>query len=185
MYREQIEAYIDGKKDEMLTDLQTLVRIDSQRGTPEEGMPFGEGPARVLKEASALMEKAGLTVTNYDNYVVTGDFGPGEKALDILAHLDVVPVTKDWTVTQPFEPLIRDGRIYGRGTADDKGPAVAALYAIRAVRELGLPIKHSVRLILGSDEECGSSDLAGVQSGKDGAKKNTRSCQAQPLPHTP
>ena len=159
MYREQIEAYIDGKKDEMLTDLQTLVRIDSQRGTPEEGMPFGEGPARVLKEASALMEKAGLTVTNYDNYVVTGDFGPGEKALDILAHLDVVPVTKDWTVTQPFEPLIRDGRIYGRGTADDKGPAVAALYAIRAVRELGLPIKHSVRLILGSDEECGSSDL--------------------------
>lgn len=159
MYREKVDAYIDSKRDEMLEDLKTLVRIDSQRGAASEGKPFGDGPARALAAAEALMKQYGLQTTNYDNYVVTGDFGAQEKALDILAHLDVVPVTEDWTVTKPFEPKVVDGRIYGRGTADDKGPAIAALYALRAIKELGLPMKKSVRLILGSDEECGSGDL--------------------------
>jgi succinyl-diaminopimelate desuccinylase len=160
MYKEKIDAYIDSKREEMLADLSELVKIDSQRTEAREGMPYGEGPAKALAAAKALMEKYGLSTRNYDNRVVTGDFSDEEKALDILAHLDVVPVTEDWTVTQPFEPKIVDGRIYGRGTADDKGPAIAALYAIRAIRELGLPLKKSVRLVLGSDEECGSSDLA-------------------------
>ena len=159
MYREKIDAYIDSKKDEMIEDLKTLVRIDSQRGRAKEGKPFGDGPAKVVAAAEGLMKQYGLQTTNYNNYVVTGDFGTQEKALDILAHLDVVPVTEDWTVTEPFQPKVVDGRIYGRGTADDKGPAIAALYALRAIRELGLPMKKSVRLILGSDEECGSGDL--------------------------
>ena len=82
-----------------------------------------------------------------------------DAQLDILAHLDVVPAGDGWTVTKPFEPVVKDGKIYGRGTADDKGPAVAALYAMRAVNELGIPLKKNVRLILGTDEECGSSDI--------------------------
>ncbi|MCD7841288.1 MAG: M20/M25/M40 family metallo-hydrolase [Lachnospiraceae bacterium] len=185
-YREKIDAYIDSKKEEMLEDLKKLVRINSQKGPAEEGKPFGAGPAAAVAAAQELMERYGLTVRNYENYVVTGDLeasGPGidtsladaaensgahvsgasgtaQKGLDILAHLDVVPVTEDWMVTQPFEPKIVDGRIYGRGTADDKGPAIAALYALRAIRELGIPMKKGVRLVLGSDEECGSSDLA-------------------------
>ena len=108
------------------------------------------------------MEKYGFSVKNYYNYVVTGDYGSGEKALDILAHLDVVPVTttSEWTVTKPFDPIVEDGKIYGRGSADDKGPAVAALVAIRAVKASWIPLKKSLRSsALGSDEECGSSDL--------------------------
>ncbi|MCD7761663.1 MAG: M20/M25/M40 family metallo-hydrolase [Lachnospiraceae bacterium] len=185
-YNEVIDSWIDSKKEEMLEDLKTLVRINSQKGTAEEGKPFGEGPAAALSAAQEMMERYGFSVRNYENYVVTGDLeasspgtatsladvaegagthvsgaaGTGQKGLDILAHLDVVPVTEDWTVTQPFEPKIVDGRIYGRGTADDKGPAIAALYALRAIRELGIPMKKGVRLVLGSDEECGSSDLA-------------------------
>ncbi len=159
MYKEKIDAYIDAKKEEMLADLTALVKIDSQRMDAKEGMPFGEGPAKVLAAAEELMKKCGFLTKNYENYVVTGDLSEEEKGLDILAHLDVVPVTEDWTVTQPFEPKIVDGRIYGRGTADDKGPAIAAMYAMRAIKELGIPLKRNVRLILGSDEECGSSDL--------------------------
>ncbi|MBO7710978.1 MAG: Sapep family Mn(2+)-dependent dipeptidase [Lachnospiraceae bacterium] len=159
MYREQIDAWIDSKQDEMIADLMSLIRIDSQKGEAAPGKPFGEGPAQVLDAAMEMMARYGLKVTDYDHYVVTGDYGTGEKELDILAHLDVVPVSKDWTVTEPFEPVIRDGRVYGRGSIDDKGPAVAALYAIRAVKELGIPLGKSLRLILGSDEECGSSDL--------------------------
>ena len=91
---------------------------------------------------------------------MAGDLEAGQgKALDILSHLDVVPVSEDWKKTQPFEPLIEGDRIYGRGTSDDKGPAIAALYAMRCVRELGLNLKNGVRLICGSDEECGSADL--------------------------
>ncbi len=160
MQKEEIDAYLDGKKEEMLQDLESLVKIDSQRGPAEEGKPFGKGPAAALAAAQELMKRYGLIVKNYDNYVVTGDLNEKEKQLDILAHLDVVPVTEDWTVTAPFEPKIVDGRIYGRGTADDKGPAIAALYALRAIKELGIPMDKNVRLILGSDEECGSRDLA-------------------------
>lgn len=159
MYKEQIDAYIDGKREEILEDVKRLVRIDSQRRAAKPGMPFGEGAARALDTAEEMMKAYGLETRNYDHYVVTGDLGEGEKELDILAHLDVVPVTDEWTVTKPFEPLVTDGKIYGRGTSDDKGPAVAALYALRAIRELGLPLKKRVRLVLGSDEECGSSDL--------------------------
>ena len=80
--------------------------------------------------------------------------------LDILSHMDCVPVADGWTVTGPFDPIVKDGKIYGRGTADDKGPGVAALYAIRCLKELGVPLKHNVRLIWGTDEECGSGDIA-------------------------
>ncbi|EET60968.1 dipeptidase PepV [Marvinbryantia formatexigens DSM 14469] len=157
--QKQIEAFIDSHKEEMLEDLKTLVRINSVRGEEKPGKPYGDGPAEVLAAAQKMMAGYGFAVKNYDNYVVTGDFNDREKQLDILAHLDVVPVTEDWTVTQPFEPVVIDGKIYGRGTADDKGPAIAALYAMRAIRECGVPLSRNVRLILGSDEECGSSDL--------------------------
>lgn len=160
MYREQIDKFIDEKKEEMLEDLKSLVRIDSQKGAGRPGKPFGEGPAAALAKGEELMSRYGLKTRNYENYVVAGDWGTGEKGLDILAHLDVVPVTDGWTVTDPFEPVVTEGKIYGRGTCDDKGPAIAALYAVRAIRELGIPLKKSVRLILGADEECGSSDLA-------------------------
>ena len=159
MYKEKLDAYIDAHKEDMLEDLKTLVRIDSQKGEGKPGKPFGEGPAKVLDTAEEMLKKYGFSTQNYDHYVVTADFSDQEKKLDILAHLDVVPVTKNWKETEPFEPVIKDGKIYGRGTADDKGPAIAALYAMRAIKECGVPLKNSVRLILGSDEECGSADL--------------------------
>lgn len=159
MYQKQIEAFIDSHVDEMIEDVKTLVRIDSKRGMALPGKPYGIGPAQAIEEAQKMMEKYGLAARNYENYVVAGDFNNKEKQLDILAHLDVVTVTPDWTVTQPFEPVVIDGRLYGRGTSDDKGPAVAALYAMRAIKECGIDLKKNVRLILGADEECGSSDL--------------------------
>ena len=160
MYREKIDRFIDAHRNEMLEDIRALVAIDSARGPEKPGMPYGEGCVRALKEALHLGECYGFSVRNYDNYVGTIDLNEKESQLDILAHLDVVPGGDGWNVTTPFEPMEKGGRIYGRGTADDKGPAVAALYAMRAVRELGIPLKKNVRLILGTDEECGSGDIA-------------------------
>lgn len=160
MYREKIEAYLEAHKEEMLEDICTLCRINSEKSPYKEGMPYGEGNFHVLETALEMAEKYGFSIRSYDNYVGTADFNNLEKQLDILAHLDVVPAGEGWRVTEPFEPIVKDGKIYGRGTADDKGPAVAALYAMRAVKELDIPLKKNVRLILGTDEECGSSDIA-------------------------
>lgn len=159
MYREEIEQYIEAHKQEMVEDIFTLCRINSEKMPYEEGMPYGHGAATALAEALSLAEKYGFSITNYDNYVGTADMNDKEKQLDILAHLDVVPAGEGWKETEPFEPILKDGLLFGRGTADDKGPAVAALYAMRAVKELGIPLSKNVRLILGTDEECGSSDI--------------------------
>ena len=119
MYRKEIEQYIEDHKQEMIEDIFTLCRIDSQKMPYEEGMPYGKGPARALTEALSIAERYGFAVTNYDNYVGTADFNDKEKQLDILAHLDVVPAGEGWKVTEPFEPILKDGKLFGRGTADD------------------------------------------------------------------
>ena len=159
MYKEKISRYIDAHRKEMLEDIGALCRINSVKGSYRIGKPYGEGCSEALRAALHIAECYGFSINNYDNYVGTVDMNDKEAQLDILAHLDVVPAGDGWTVTEPFEPVVKDGKIYGRGTADDKGPAIAALYAMRAVNELGIPMKKNVRLILGTDEECGSSDI--------------------------
>ena len=84
------------------------------------------------------------------------DYGDGEEMLMIMAQLDVVPAGPGWA-SDPFAPEVRDGRMYGRGVIDDKGPAVSALYALHTVKEAGTPLKRHVRLFLGCDEESGWS----------------------------
>ncbi len=159
MYKKQIEEYFNLHKDKMLEDICKILRIKSDRQEAKEGMPFGEGVVKALEESLKMAENMGFKTKNYDNYVGTIDFNDKEKALDILAHLDVVPAGNEWTVTNPYEPLIKDGKLYGRGSADDKGPAIVALYALKAVKDLNIPLNKNVRLILGTDEECGSSDI--------------------------
>lgn len=160
MYQEMLEKYFEKNEEKLLDAVCRLVRINSVKGEAEPGKPFGRGPAAALAEALQIAEDIGFPVKNYDNYAGAVDFNDKEHQLDILAHLDVVPADNDWTVTQPFDPIIKDGCLYGRGSADDKGPAMAALFAMKAVRDLGIPLKKNVRLILGTDEEDGSSDIA-------------------------
>lgn len=159
----RIREFIDARKNEILDDLFGLMRIDSsytEEGRDEKH-PFGSGSALALMAGEELLKKYGFDrVKNYDNYVVTADLGEGERELDILAHLDVVPAGEGWSVTDPFKPLLtEDGIIYGRGSADDKGPAIAAMYAMRAIKELGIPLRRNVRLVLGGCEELGLGDL--------------------------
>ncbi len=157
--KQKIETFFAQNRAQLVQDVVRLVRIQSDRGLEREGKPFGEGPYRALVEAMALCEERGFPSRNWDNCVMSADLGPEEPGLDILAHLDVVPVADNWTVCDPFEPAELDGKLYGRGTADDKGPAVAALWAMRCVAALDVPLARRCRLILGTDEECGSGDI--------------------------
>ena len=154
----KIDRWVEAHREEMKADIAALVAIPSQQGEAAEGAPFGAEPARALAAALALCERYGFATRDYDHCVGAADLGSDPPRLDILAHLDVVAAGSGWD-SDPFTLTERDGRIFGRGVADDKGPAVAALYAMRAVKELGIPVSRNVRLILGTDEECGSSDI--------------------------
>ncbi|MBQ6420820.1 MAG: Sapep family Mn(2+)-dependent dipeptidase [Clostridia bacterium] len=154
---DRINQYIDNAKEQMLLDLKKLVEIRSVRGEATPDHPFGEGPAEALDEALKLLQAHGFSAENIDYYALQADLGT-EPALMLLAHLDVVDEGDGWT-RAPYR-LTREGDlVYGRGTTDDKGPAVACLYAMLACREtLGEP-KRGVRLVLGCGEETGSEDM--------------------------
>ena len=159
--QKRIREYFDSREEDMVRDIFRLMRIDSLKSEPLPGMPFGEKCAKVLEEAEKIARALGFPVTNYDNYAVAIDLNDKPSRLDLLAHLDVVPAAGQvWEATEPFAPVLKEGIISGRGSADDKGPAMAALYAMAAVRDLGVPLGYNVRLILGADEESGSSDIA-------------------------
>lgn len=160
MMREQIEAYFADKEPMLVEAVSRLVSIDSVEGKPAPGAPFGPGPAAALREALALAEEWGLDAQSHEGYVGTADLNDGEDALHILGHLDVVAPGEGWTVTQPYAPKLVDGLLYGRGTDDDKGPVVASLLAMKAVKDLGVPLKKNCKVIMGTNEESGSGDIA-------------------------
>lgn len=133
--------------------IQELIRIDSTNQPAEEGMPFGKGAARALQAFLSCAAVMGFETRNYDNYVGEVLFGEGEP-FAILAHLDVVPAGSGWTHA-PFGGEIENGKLYGRGAMDDKGPAVVCLYALKALKDEGFQPRKTIKLIVGCNEECG------------------------------
>lgn len=145
-------------KDDVVKNIQGAVQVPSVQGEAKEGMPFGEGPAKALAYFMELGKQLGFKVTNYDNYACEIEFGEGEEVLGILGHVDVVPEGENW-LYPPYSGTIADGKIFGRGTLDDKGPAVISLYAMKAILDSGLKLSRKVRMILGANEENGSKCL--------------------------
>lgn len=157
--KEQLESWFHSRKTSLTEAVSRLVRIDSTLGEPAPGQPFGPGPAAALKEFLLISREWGLPGQDLEGYVGVVDLNDKPDALHILGHLDVVPAGEGWTVTEPFEPKLVDGLLYGRGASDDKGPMVAALLAMQAVKALGAPLTKNVRLILGTDEETAMRDV--------------------------
>ena len=155
---EKIEQWMQGREAELVEALTPLIAAPSTLSEEKPGMPFGEGPAQALERALALADRWGFRTENHAGYVGTADLNDQPDGLHILAHLDVVAPGDGWD-TDPYT-LVREGDlIYGRGTDDDKGPLVAAMLAMRCVRELDLNLTKNVRLIMGTDEETGSRDI--------------------------
>ena len=156
MFRE----YINKKKDEFLNDLFGLLKIDTVMVEQYDNKeaPFGQNLVDALNYCLSLGRKYGFKTSNIDNIVGEIEMGEGDESIGILCHLDVVPTGTGWT-TPPFEPSIRDGKLYARGSLDDKGAAIASLYAMRAIKEMGIKLNRKVILILGTNEETGSLDI--------------------------
>ena len=153
-----IDKYIDENIDSLLKDLGELIKIPSTRGEPEKDMPFGKACADVIEKARQQADKIGLNTTNHENYMLECDYNECETELGIISHLDVVPEGSGWT-HEPFEMRIEDGKVIGRGAIDDKGPAEAVLYAVKALKANNVELSKNVRILLGAAEETGMEDL--------------------------
>ena len=158
MNYEKLDALIEERREEFLSDLGRWLAIPSVRGEAEEGAPFGRENRRMLDLALEDARRFGFDTRMFDGYAGDITMGEGEKTMGMLCHLDVVPAGDGWTV-EPFALTQKDGNLIGRGVLDDKGPALAALYAMRCVRDAGVELKDKVRLILGCDEETGMRDM--------------------------
>ena len=146
------------RKDEMIDCLCENLRIPSVEGPAEPGAPYGVEVRRSLDHALNAAQALGFETVNVDGHMGWCEFGEGEEMVAVLGHLDVVPAGEGWTVA-PYGGEIADGKIWGRGTTDDKGPSIAALYALAALRDSGLPIRRRVRVLFGCNEETGSQDV--------------------------
>ena len=155
---EQVNRLIESYREEFTEMLQRWIRIPSVKGKAEKNAPFGRDVRKMLDTAMESAQELGFTARDFDGYACDIDLGDAAEKIAVLGHLDVVPVGDGWT-KPAFEGLVENGRIYGRGTNDDKGPSLAALFAMKAVREAGVPLKKGIRLILGCDEESGWEDM--------------------------
>lgn len=144
-------------QEELIKSLQELIRIPSVYSKSENpNEPFGKNTVKALNYMLDLGKKLGFKTKNIDNYCGYIECGSGDELIGIIGHLDVVPEGENWTYP-PFEGTIVDNKIYGRGSIDDKGPALASLYAMKAVMEYcnenSITINKRIRLILGLNEE--------------------------------
>ncbi len=158
---------IDSFREEMVRDLQSLIRCRSVLEDAADGAPFGEGVAKAYDTMMKMAKREGFEVCDFDGYGGHIDFCEASKdsgllandnIFGILCHLDVVSEGSGWT-HEPFSGEIIDGTMYGRGTLDDKGPTIAAFYAMKALKDCGVEPAGKIRMIIGLDEETKSAGM--------------------------
>ncbi len=153
---------VNKRKEAIIADIETLCQIPSvlDESTADKNQPFGKANRDALDAMLEIGRRDGFKCEDVDGYAGHIDIGHQADSFGILAHLDVVPCNdKGWN-TDPYKVTVKDGKLYGRGVADDKGPLIAGYYAAKIIHELGLPVKMKTRVIFGCDEENGSSCMS-------------------------
>ena len=151
----EISNRIESYTEDVIKDLKGLIAIRSVEERATEHKPFGEGPYRALQYMLELGNSMGFKTKNVENYAGHIEYGEGEDSVGVLVHLDVVPEGEEPWTYPPYSGEVHGGKIYGRGAIDNKGPAIAALYAMKALKESKIISKKKIRLILGTNEESG------------------------------
>lgn len=153
-----IDKFIAENEEDIFKNIARLVAINSVETEAKPGAPFGEGPARALKEGLTIAQELGLDTVNCEDMIGYAQIGEGEDYLATITHLDVVPTGDGWS-SDPFTMREKDGYIIGRGVMDDKGPSVLCLYALKYLKDKGVPLRYPVRALLGISEETGMQDV--------------------------
>lgn len=153
-----IKALIEANKEDFYRDLGRIIAIPSVKGPAEIGAPYGVENKKVLEEVMALATSYGFTPHLVDDCVAYIQVGEGSEYLGIMGHLDVVEAGGEWT-SPPFTLTQRDGKLFARGILDNKGPIFSCLYGLKLLIDNGYPINKTLRILFGTDEESGSSDI--------------------------
>lgn len=160
MYTQGLNQFFESKRQSMINDIEDLLKVPSIfiKGSRKGPDLYGKANTKALELFMHQAQHQGLQTKNYANKLASAEYGPETRGIDFITHSDVAAVENNWTITNPFDPLVKDNNIYGRGTADDKGPTIATLYAISALKTLNIPLKKGVRLVVGAHEESGERD---------------------------
>ncbi|MDD7638698.1 MAG: Sapep family Mn(2+)-dependent dipeptidase, partial [Subdoligranulum variabile] len=156
-----IDAFAEQNRENILRDITRLVAVPSVEGKAAPGAPFGPGPKAALEKALEIANELGLSTYNADSYIgwaETGAIADGQKFLATITHTDVVPEGNGWDA-DPYTVRVRDGWLLGRGVADDKGPSILCLYALKYLKDSGVALKYPVRALLGANEETNMRDV--------------------------
>ncbi len=145
-------------KQEMLDTLKKFIAIESVRSESQPNMPYGKGIFDALMFVQSTAERMDFECVNMFGQMAYVDYGFGDETLGVLMHVDVVPAGDGWTLP-PFEATEKDGKLYGRGAIDNKGPGIAALYALKAIKDNCVSLNKKVRLLFGTDEETTWQDM--------------------------
>jgi len=156
--RREIDGWFEKHSGEMINDLRRLVAVKSVRSPAQAGAPYGPNSREVLALAGSMLEAKGFKVDCFEDIVITATLGSDPPLMGILAHLDIVEAGEGWD-TDPFAMAEKDGKLFGRGVIDNKGPAVAAMYALCCVRDIFPELGKGVQVIFGSGEETGFDDI--------------------------
>ncbi len=156
----QAQAWIDAHAEEMIEEVQRFARIRSvsRADLAEEGAPFGRECADMLDFALKRAEEYGFETENHAGYCGSVMMGDMDSAIGVVAHLDVVPEGDKW-IYPPYGATRVGDFLIGRGVSDNKSPAVMTLFLMRMFRELGIELKHGIRLVFGCSEETGMQDM--------------------------
>ncbi len=159
-YDRLIKEWIKENKDEVIKDWISICKTPAIKSEKSKNAPFGAECAKALRECTELFENHGFNteICEKSGYSLVS-FGEGKKTIGIFTHSDVVPVGEDWLYTKPFEPIIKDGAIIGRGVEDNKSGIIASLCAMKFFREHSIPLKSRIQLFIGSNEETGMEDI--------------------------
>jgi succinyl-diaminopimelate desuccinylase len=154
----ELDQAINALFPDILRSVQESVRIPSVLGEPRQGKPFGEEIDKALCHALETARSLGLRTGNLGGYVGYAEYGEGPETVAVLGHLDVVPAGSGWT-RPPFDAVLEGDRLYGRGTVDDKGPIIGALWILHCLDRCGIVPGRRIRVLLGTDEESGRRDM--------------------------
>lgn len=155
-----VKEWIEENKSKIIEEWIEICRTPAIKSEAMEGAPFGEECAKALNECAEMFKRCGFDAEIYkeSGYALVR-FGDGEKTIGLFTHSDVVPVGEDWLYTKPFEPIVRDGALIGRGVEDNKSGIIASLCAMEIIRKYGIPLKSRLQLFIGSNEETGMMDI--------------------------
>lgn len=153
-----IDEEIENATDALIRDVVKLVRIDSVRGEPANGAPFGLGPKQVLDTVIEMGQAEGFCPVDYGMGVASISMHPGQPDLGIWLHGDVVPVGDGW-IYPPFEGIVHENCIIGRGATDNKGQLAAIFNLLKIFKTMGITLCYNPAIYVGSNEETGMQDV--------------------------